>query len=139
MAIRINSNIASLNAQRNLGLSNVQLNKTLERLSSGLRINRAADDAALVAGAQVTVLGEGLAGLVRFLVVTGHHVGPPDEDLAVRGDALLDPHADRSTCGELHQDIAALANSPQDLTEGLAVLGRRPVIPSAMHVHHRRA
>ncbi|PIQ26313.1 flagellin [bacterium (Candidatus Blackallbacteria) CG17_big_fil_post_rev_8_21_14_2_50_48_46] len=46
MAIRINSNIASLNAQRNLGLSNQQLNKTLERLSSGLRINRAADDAA---------------------------------------------------------------------------------------------
>lgn len=46
MAIRINTNIASLNAQRNLGLSNASLNKTLERLSSGLRINRAADDAA---------------------------------------------------------------------------------------------
>lgn len=46
MAIRINSNIASLNAQRNLGITNSNLNKTLERLSSGLRINRAADDAA---------------------------------------------------------------------------------------------
>jgi flagellin len=46
MAIRINTNIASLNSQRNLSLSNQQLNKTLERLSSGLRINRAADDAA---------------------------------------------------------------------------------------------
>ncbi|MBT9548208.1 MAG: flagellin FliC, partial [Candidatus Sericytochromatia bacterium] len=46
MAIRINTNIASLNSQRNLALSNQQLNKTLERLSSGLRINRAADDAA---------------------------------------------------------------------------------------------
>ncbi|PIQ23580.1 hypothetical protein COW36_14015 [bacterium (Candidatus Blackallbacteria) CG17_big_fil_post_rev_8_21_14_2_50_48_46] len=46
MALRINSNISSLNAQRNLGSSNVQLSKTLERLSSGLRINRAADDAA---------------------------------------------------------------------------------------------
>jgi flagellin len=46
MAIRINTNLASLSAQRNLGASNQQLNKTLERLSSGLRINRAADDAA---------------------------------------------------------------------------------------------
>jgi flagellin len=46
MAIRINTNLASLSAQRNLGTSNQQLNKTLERLSSGLRINRAADDAA---------------------------------------------------------------------------------------------
>jgi flagellin len=46
MALRINTNISSLNAQRNLSTSNQQLNKTLERLSSGLRINRAADDAA---------------------------------------------------------------------------------------------
>lgn len=46
MAIRINTNIASLNAQRNMDSTNKLLNKTLERLSSGLRINRAADDAA---------------------------------------------------------------------------------------------
>jgi len=46
MAIRINTNIASLNSQRNLSNSQSLLNKTLERLSSGLRINRAADDAA---------------------------------------------------------------------------------------------
>ena len=46
MPIRINTNIASINAQRNLGNTNRMLNKTLERLSSGLRINRAADDAA---------------------------------------------------------------------------------------------
>lgn len=38
--------MTSLNAQRNLGKSSNQLAKTLERLSSGLRINRAADDAA---------------------------------------------------------------------------------------------
>lgn len=46
MAIRINTNVASLNSQRNLERSNQMLNKTLERLSSGLRINRAGDDAA---------------------------------------------------------------------------------------------
>lgn len=42
----INSNIASLTAQRNLNTSQNQLNTSLERLSSGLRINSAKDDAA---------------------------------------------------------------------------------------------
>jgi len=38
--------VAALNAQRNLGNTSSKMNKTLEQLSSGLRINRAADDAA---------------------------------------------------------------------------------------------
>ncbi|MGC8121838.1 flagellin [Marinobacter sp. VGCF2001] len=42
----INTNIASLNAQRNLNASQGQANTALERLSSGLRINSAKDDAA---------------------------------------------------------------------------------------------
>ena len=42
----INTNIASLNAQRNLNASQTQANTALERLSSGLRINSAKDDAA---------------------------------------------------------------------------------------------
>src|SRR6056297_1430581 len=42
----INTNIASLNAQRNLNASQGQANIALERLSSGLRINSAKDDAA---------------------------------------------------------------------------------------------
>jgi len=42
----INTNIASLNAQRNLNTSQRDLNTALERLSSGLRINSAKDDAA---------------------------------------------------------------------------------------------
>ncbi len=46
MAMNINTNIASLNAQRNLGKSQGMLNKSLQRLSSGLRINSAKDDAA---------------------------------------------------------------------------------------------
>ncbi|HBR18384.1 MAG TPA: hypothetical protein DD725_12460 [Deltaproteobacteria bacterium] len=46
MALVVNTNIASLNAQRNMGISNSQLGKSLEKLSSGLRINKAADDAA---------------------------------------------------------------------------------------------
>lgn len=46
MAITINTNVASLNAQRNLGQSQGALNKSMERLSSGMRINSAKDDAA---------------------------------------------------------------------------------------------
>lgn len=44
--MRINTNIAAMDAQRNLGLSALSMQKAIERLSSGLRINRAADDAA---------------------------------------------------------------------------------------------
>lgn len=46
MGLRIQNNIAALNAHRNLQISDMGLSKSLERLSSGYRINRAADDAA---------------------------------------------------------------------------------------------
>lgn len=46
MALVVNTNISSMNAQRNLSVSQSALQKSLQRLSSGLRINSAADDAA---------------------------------------------------------------------------------------------
>src|SRR5690554_5366506 len=46
MALTVNSNIASLNAQRNLGTSTSNLSTSLERLASGSKINSAKDDAA---------------------------------------------------------------------------------------------
>jgi flagellin len=52
MAIRINTNISAINSQRQLGAANSLLSKSLERLSSGKRINRAADDAAGLAIAE---------------------------------------------------------------------------------------
>jgi flagellin len=57
--MRINSNIAALNASRNLSVSQGQLGKSLEKLSSGYRINRAADDAAGLA------ISEGLRSEIR--------------------------------------------------------------------------
>ncbi|MCY7560687.1 flagellin FliC [Paenibacillus macerans] len=42
----INTNVGALNANRNLNFNNTQMGKTMEKLSSGYRINRAADDAA---------------------------------------------------------------------------------------------
>ncbi len=52
MSINIRTNVPSLIAQRNLEQSSAKLNTSYERLSSGLRINRAADDAAGLAIAE---------------------------------------------------------------------------------------
>lgn len=52
MALIVNTNIASLNAQRNLATNSSQLAVTLQRLSSGLRVNSAKDDAAGLAVSQ---------------------------------------------------------------------------------------
>ena len=63
MAMTINTNIQSLNAQRNLGTSQSSLATSMQRLSSGMRINSAKDDAAGMAiaermGAQVRGLNQ---------------------------------------------------------------------------------
>ena len=63
MGLVINTNIAALNATRVLRRSTLALNKSLERLSSELRINRASDDAAGLA------IAEGLSSQVRGLRV----------------------------------------------------------------------
>jgi len=52
MSLRIQNNIAAMNAHRQLQISDTGLSKSLERLSSGYRINRAADDAAGLAISQ---------------------------------------------------------------------------------------
>lgn len=52
MALTVNTNIASMSALNNLNQSNRNLSGTLERISSGLRINSAADDAAGLAVAE---------------------------------------------------------------------------------------
>lgn len=46
MGVRINTNIEAVNAQRNLSVTALAFGKSVEKLSSGLRINRAADDSA---------------------------------------------------------------------------------------------
>ena len=46
MAMNINTNVSSLNAQRNLSMSQGSLSTSMQRLSSGLRVNNAKDDAA---------------------------------------------------------------------------------------------
>ena len=61
MGLSINQNIAAFNAYRNLSVTQGDLGKSLEKLSSGYRINRAADDAAGLA------ISEGLRSQVNGL------------------------------------------------------------------------
>ena len=63
MGLRVNTNIAALNAYRNLSVTDGQMGKSLEKLSSGFRINRAADDAAGLA------ISEGLRSQIGGLTV----------------------------------------------------------------------
>ena len=66
MALTVNTDIPSLTAQRNLGNSNDMLAKSLERLSSGLRVNRSADDAAgLSIATKLNMQSRGLRVAVR--------------------------------------------------------------------------
>ena len=61
MAVRIFNNIPSITAQRILGVNNNRLALSVERISSGIRINRASDDAAGLA------ISEGLRSDIRAL------------------------------------------------------------------------
>jgi flagellin len=63
MGLRVNNNIAAFNAYRNLNVTDNAMGKSLEKLSSGLRINRAADDAAGLA------ISEGLRSQIGGLKV----------------------------------------------------------------------
>ena len=67
MAATINTNIASINAQRNLTFSGQSLNTTMQRLSSGLRVNSAKDDAAGLA------IAERMSTQVRGLAVASRN------------------------------------------------------------------
>jgi flagellin len=63
----INTNLASLNTQRNLGTSQTALNTSIQRLSSGLRVNSAKDDAAGLA------ISERMSSQVRGLNVAARN------------------------------------------------------------------
>ena len=67
MAVRIFNNIASTNAQRLLGANHNRLSESVERISSGIRINRASDDAAGLA------ISEGLRSDIRALRQAGRN------------------------------------------------------------------
>src|SRR5687767_3311445 len=87
MGLRINNNIAALNAYRNLNVTDGAMSKSLEKLSSGLRINRAADDAAGLA------ISEGLRSQVGGLKVAVRNAQDGISVVQTAEGALTETHS----------------------------------------------
>lgn len=90
MAAQINTNLYSLNAQRNLSKNSIGLQTAVERLSSGLRVNSAKDDAAGLAVALGLDAGaRGIASSIRNSSDLISQAQVADGALAVVSDILL--------------------------------------------------
>jgi flagellin len=87
MSMRINTNVAAMNAYRNLSVTEGSMSKSLEKLSSGLRINRAADDAAGLA------ISEGLRSQVGGLKVAVRNAQDGVSVVQTAEGALTEVHA----------------------------------------------
>jgi len=90
MAIRIFTNLTSLNTQRILGINNDRLAQSIERISSGLRINRASDDPSGLAIADslrsdIRVLRQGLRNLNDGLSL----INVADAGMSQQADILI--------------------------------------------------
>jgi flagellin len=87
MSLRINQNVAAFNAHRNLSATNNQLGKSLEKLSSGFRINRASDDAAGL------VISEGLRSQIGGLKVATRNAQDGISVVQTAEGALTEVHS----------------------------------------------
>lgn len=82
MGLRINTNLIAMNARRHLANASARVYRSMERLSSGLRINRAADDPAGLA------ISQGLMSQIRSLDVAARNAGDGISLLQVAEGAL---------------------------------------------------
>jgi flagellin len=87
MGMQINTNVAALNSYRNLSNTQNDLSKSLEKLSSGLRINRAADDAAGLA------ISEGLRAQVSGSKVAARNAQDGISVIQTAEGALTEVHS----------------------------------------------
>ncbi|MGH7768944.1 MAG: flagellin, partial [Candidatus Binatia bacterium] len=131
MPIIINTNLASLQTQRNLTNASEALSRSMERLASGLRINRAADDAAgmglaLRMTGQIRSLGQASRNVMDGISLLQVAEGAYNEignilvrlrELAVQSANGTFSTADRATlqvaADRLIQEISGIANSTQ--------------------------
>ena len=128
MAMIINTNVSALNAQRNLSTTNSKMAKTLEKLSSGLRINRAADDAAGLAisekmRAQVNGMQQGLRnaqdGVSMVQTAEGalnetHNILQRLRELTVQAGNTTLSSSDRTAIGD---EMVALRSEVDNITQ----------------------
>ncbi len=130
MGLRINQNIDALNSYRNLSVTQGQMSKSLEKLSSGFRINRAADDAAglaiseslrsQVGGLKVAVRnaqdGVSVAQTAEGALTEVHAMLQRMRDLTVQaGNTGANGGAGGKAVGAIQEEITALSTAINDI------------------------
>ncbi|TQR17377.1 flagellin Hag [Psychrobacillus vulpis] len=108
--MRINHNIAALNTHRQLSFNNANSSKSLEKLSSGLRINRAGDDAAGLA------ISEKMRGQIRGLDMAAKNSQDGISLIQTAEGALNETHSILQRMRELAVQSANDTNTAEDRT-----------------------
>jgi flagellin len=124
--MRINQNIAAFNSYRNVSTTNAQMGKSLEKLSSGLRINRAADDAAGL------VVSQGLRAQVSGLKVATRNAQDGISVVQTAEGALSEVHNQLNRMRDLavqasntgSADATSRDAASQEVAQGLAEIDR---------------
>ncbi len=106
--MKINNNIQALNSYRNLYQNQFQTSKNLEKLSSGLRINRAADDAAGLA------ISEKMRSQIRGLKMAERNAMDGISLMQTSEGAMQEVHAMLQRMRELAVQAANDSNNPDD-------------------------
>jgi flagellin len=106
--MRINHNIAALNTYRQLSANNANSSKAIEKLSSGLRINRAGDDAAGLA------ISEKMRGQIRGLEMASKNAQDGISLIQSAEGALNETHSILQRMRELAVQSQNDTNTPED-------------------------
>lgn len=109
--MRINNNIMALNAHRQLGMNQTNASKSMEKLSSGFRINRAGDDAAGLA------ISEKMRGQIRGLKQAARNAQDGISLIQTAEGALNETHAILQRMRELATQAATDTNTKVDRGE----------------------
>ena len=126
MGFRINTNIGAMNAHRNSAMNNIGLDKSLNALSSGLRINKAADDAAGLSianklSAQSQGLGQAIKnsnegiGLIQTADGAMEEYGNILKRIRVLATQAANDTQDADSRGYIKQEINALLEEASDI------------------------
>ncbi|MGB9693319.1 MAG: flagellin, partial [Fervidobacterium sp.] len=106
--MRINHNLSALNAWRQITLTDSDMKKSLERLSSGLRINRASDDAAGLA------ISEKMRGQIKGLEMASKNAQDAISLIQTAEGALNEIHAILQRMRELAVQASTDTNTDVD-------------------------
>ena len=126
MGLSVNTNIASLNAQSNLSKSTSRLNTSMERLSTGMQINKAADNSAgLVISELQRKEISGLSGAIKNIERGVNEVQTAESGLGEVNDLLLKIRSLAiDSANAATQDTASLAANQAEVGKLLSSISR---------------